>query len=70
MPGVWIVAKVSVLIPARKEPYLLQTIDDLFANAAGEIEVITVLDGPLPDYEIPKRPWFVLRRQSWFWVKQ
>ena len=41
---------VSVIIPARNEPYLQQTVDDLFSKAKGEIEVIVVLDGwwPVP----------------------
>src|SRR3989304_2090963 len=38
--------KVSVIIPARNEQYLARTVDDLFAKAAGEIEVLVVLDGP------------------------
>jgi len=42
-------AKVSVIIPARGERFLAQTIDDLFSKAAGEIEVIAVLDGYWPD---------------------
>lgn len=48
--------KVSVIIPARKEPYLLQTLNDLYAGAAGSIEVLVVLDGWVPEYEIPERP--------------
>ena len=40
--------KVSVIIPARNEPYLQNTIDDLYAKAGGEIEVIVVLDGWWP----------------------
>jgi glycosyltransferase involved in cell wall biosynthesis len=42
-------AKVSVLIPSRNEPYLQKTVDDLFAKAKGEIEVIVLLDGYWPD---------------------
>lgn len=48
-------AKVSVLIPARNEPYLTQTLRDLYKNAAGEIEVIVILDGEKqPEYKLPK----------------
>jgi glycosyltransferase involved in cell wall biosynthesis len=36
----------SVIIPARNERYLQATIDDLLAKAAGEIEIIPVIDGP------------------------
>lgn len=35
----------SIIIPARNEPYLKKTIEDIFAKAKGEIEVIAVLDG-------------------------
>jgi glycosyltransferase involved in cell wall biosynthesis len=41
-------SKVSVVIPSRNEVYLNKTIDDLFAKAEGEIEVIAVLDGYWP----------------------
>ena len=40
---------VTVIIPARKEPYIRETLKDLYAGAAGEIEVILVLDGSEPD---------------------
>lgn len=45
--------KLSVLIPARNEPYLRQTVDDLFIKAAGDIEVLVMLDGwkPYPPLE-------------------
>ena len=46
--------KVSVIIPARKEPYIRETLRDLYAGAVGDIEVILVLDGDVPDYEIPQ----------------
>ncbi len=46
--------KVSVIIPARKEPYIRETLRDLYAGAEGDIEVILVLDGSKPDYEIPE----------------
>jgi len=38
-------AKVSVLIPARNEPFLQKTIDEVFAQATGEVECIVMLDG-------------------------
>lgn len=41
-------AKVSVLIPSRNhEPYLGRTVNDLFAKAGGDIEVIVIQDGPV-----------------------
>jgi glycosyltransferase involved in cell wall biosynthesis len=39
---------VSVVIPARNEPYLKKTILDLLEKAAGEIEIIVNLDGYWP----------------------
>lgn len=45
-------SKVTLVIPARNELYLNQTVDDIFAKATGDIEVIVVLDDcwnlPLP----------------------
>jgi len=46
-------SKVSVLIPSRNEELMAKTVDDVFANATGEIEVIVVLDGPT-EYPLPK----------------
>ena len=34
---------ITVIIPARKEPYIRETLKDLYDNAAGEIEVIVFL---------------------------
>lgn len=47
-------AKVSVIIPARVEPYIRETLRDVMGNAEGNIEVILVLDGVIPDYELPE----------------
>lgn len=46
-------SKVSAIIPARIEPYLRETINDLYNNATGDIEIIVVLDGY--KYRIPRR---------------
>jgi glycosyltransferase involved in cell wall biosynthesis len=46
--------KVSVIIPARKEPYIRETLKDVMDNAEGDIEIILVLDGDIPDYKLPK----------------
>jgi len=46
-------SKVSILIPARNERFLPQTIADLIAKATGEIEIIAVLDGYWPDPQLP-----------------
>jgi glycosyltransferase involved in cell wall biosynthesis len=45
-------AKVSIAVPSRNEKLLAQTVEDIFAKATGDIEVIVVLDGPT-DYAIP-----------------
>lgn len=57
-------SKVSVIIPARNEPWLQKTIDDLFAKAKGEIEVIAVLDGYWPDPILKDDPRLVLVHNS------
>ena len=46
---------VSVIIPSRVEEFLQRTIDDLFAKAKGDIEVIVVLDGYWPKTLIVNR---------------
>lgn len=48
-------SRVSVVIPSRRERFLQRTIDDLFAKARGEIEVIAVLDGYWPDPPLKER---------------
>ena len=40
---------ISILIPARDEPYLNKTVNDLFQKAFGEIEVVVLLDGYWPN---------------------
>jgi hypothetical protein len=45
---------VSVLIAARNEPYLGQTIADVLAKARGDIEVIVVLDAYWPEHLPPE----------------
>lgn len=52
--------KVSVLIPARNEQFLQKTIDDLFAKAGGEIEIVVVLDGYWPDPPLVERDSLVI----------
>jgi glycosyltransferase involved in cell wall biosynthesis len=43
---------ISVIIPARNEQYLSKTVDDAFAKAEEEIEIIVVIDGPT-SYPLP-----------------
>lgn len=57
-------AKVSVLIPSRNEKFLPNTVDDLFAKATGDIEVIVVLDGYWPDPILEDRPNLTLIHRS------
>ena len=40
---------ISIIIPARQELYLQETISDLLEKAVGDIEIIAVLDGYWPD---------------------
>lgn len=40
---------VSVIIPSRSAQYLKKTVEGLFANAEGEVEVIVVYDGRWPE---------------------
>lgn len=42
----------SVIIPSRNEIYLEKTIRNVLENADGEIEIIAILDGWLPDPQI------------------
>ena len=46
----------SIAIPARNEPYLDKTIESILAAARGEIEIIAILDGYLPDKPLPVDP--------------
>jgi glycosyltransferase involved in cell wall biosynthesis len=41
--------KLSIIIPARQELYLQNTISDVLTKATGDIEVIAILDGYWPD---------------------
>jgi len=43
------VARVSVIIPGRCEEYFQQTIDSVLDNAEGDVEVIAIVDGYIPD---------------------
>jgi cephalosporin hydroxylase len=42
----------SVLIPSRNEQYLEKTILDVLSNATGDIEILAVLDGYIPEPQI------------------
>ena len=46
----------SILIPARNEQFLQNTVDDIFIKARGEVEVIVILDGYWPDPPLKDDP--------------
>lgn len=46
----------SVIIPARNEKYLQNTIDSVLANIEADTEIIVILDGCWPDVSIPDNP--------------
>lgn len=50
----------SIVIPSYKDPLLHKTIDSLLKNALGEIEIIVVLDGYLPEKPITQDPRVVI----------
>ncbi len=57
-------ALLSIIIPSRNEKLLAKTVDDIYAKATGEIEVIVVIDGKT-DYPLPKmRPNLTLIKKS------
>lgn len=45
--------ELSVLIPARNEEFLLQTVEDLLKNKRAKTQILVGLDGYLPDPGIP-----------------
>lgn len=49
-------ADLSILIPARDERYLPETVADIFAHAQGDTEVVVVYDGAWPDVGLPDDP--------------
>ena len=44
--------KLSIIIPARNEPYLRNTVEDIFFNASGDTEVLVMMDGWKPDFPL------------------
>jgi len=45
----------TILIPARNEIFLLNTIQDILQHIEGDTEIIAVLDGAWADPPIPDR---------------
>ena len=50
--------KLSCIIPAYRDPYVVPTIGSLLANSelGNELEIIVILDGFWPDFELPNDP--------------
>jgi len=48
--------ELSILIPARNEQFLLNTIHDILANRRAKTEIIVILDGSWPIEPIPDHP--------------
>jgi len=48
--------ELSVIIPAREEMFLQNTIDDILLNSEADTEVIAILDGYWPEPPIPDHP--------------
>lgn len=46
----------SIIIPSYKEVFLQKTIDSLFENAEGDIEIIAILDGYWPNPPLENDP--------------
>jgi glycosyltransferase involved in cell wall biosynthesis len=57
-------SKLSVIIPARNEKFLAQTIDDIFSKSVGEIEVLVHLDGYWPDPPLSEHKNLILVHRS------
>ena len=49
-------AKVSIILPARNEPFLKPTVEDVLRQATGDVEVIAVMDGSWSDPPLPDDP--------------
>jgi len=50
------VTDLSILIPARNEMFLKNTVQDILSNIEGDTEIIAVLDGAWTDPPVPDHP--------------
>jgi hypothetical protein len=57
-------ADLSVIIPARNEIFLVNTVEDLLKNIRGDTEIIVVLDGNWPDPPVKDHPKVTLIHHS------
>lgn len=57
----------SILIPARNEEWLPETLEDLLKNIRGKTDIFVCLDGEWHDKEMPQDPriTYVYRHESW-----
>lgn len=55
---------VSIIIPARNEPFLAKTVESIFHKAHSRVEIIVVLDGYWPDPILPNNDKLVLIHRS------
>jgi glycosyltransferase involved in cell wall biosynthesis len=53
-------SKVSMILPSRGEMFLSKTVEDIYAKAVGEIEVIVILEGYWPNPPLKEHPNLVL----------
>ncbi len=59
-------AKVSIIIPSRQERFLARTIQEVFLKAAGDVEILAVLDGYWPKPPLVEDPRLIqLHRGQW-----
>lgn len=49
-------ARVSVIVPARNEKFVVPTVRDVLGQARGDVECIVVCDGYWPDPPLPDEP--------------
>ena len=57
-------ARVSVLIPSRNEPFLQKTVDEVLGKATGDIECVVMLDGAPPVTPLRPDPRLVILENS------
>lgn len=60
-----VTGRVSAIVPSRNEQHLQKTVRGLLANAAGDVEIVVVLDGgPWPDPPLPHDSRIVIIRHD------
>jgi hypothetical protein len=59
--------RVSVVIPACNERFLQATVDDLLANARGDVEIYAVIDGGPDQPSVPIARVIKVRHEQRAW---